>query len=287
MQLWKILKMNLEFEALGTKWLIKSSNKPNQNLDIEILKKINDFENTFSRFNNNSLISNLKNIIGVCKVNEDFTEILKIYFEFENLSEGKFTPLIGENLERIGYDRNYSFKQNSQIIDLPRLSEAIEVIDENTIKLKQKVNLDFGAIGKGFLVDKVADFLKNYCSNFYINAGGDIYYFDILDRPLEIFLENPLDSKKAIAKIQLPSSFAICGSSNNRRKWYYFSHIIGSSEEIIASWAIHEKCSYADALSTCLMLSLKINYMKSELFILDKEFNLHNSNTLKTNIEYY
>jgi thiamine biosynthesis lipoprotein len=115
--------------------------------------------------------------------------------------------------------------------------------------------LDFGAAGKGYLIDLVAKVLKeNGVVKYCINAGGDILYQN--DMPIRVGLENPANTEQVIGVCTLAHG-SICGSAGNRRAWGDFTHIINpktlsSPRNILAVWVCAKTAIVADALATCL-----------------------------------
>jgi len=96
--------------------------------------------------------------------------------------------------------------------------------DYPKITIKKPEALDFGAGGKGYLVDIVSDLIKEYGGReFCIDAGGDIRYES--SKPLRVGLENPNDMNQAIGVATIANT-SLCASSGSRRKWGNFHHII-------------------------------------------------------------
>jgi thiamine biosynthesis lipoprotein len=175
------------------------------------------------------------------------------------LTNGKVTPLIGQVMERAGYDKNYSLIPKS--LTKPKALNKTLVYNGNTLQVKYPCILDYGAAGKGYLVDLIAELFNSYgISNYLIDAGGDIYHFPASPSLLTpVGLENPDNPMQAIGIVNLAKQ-AICGSSGNRRKWANFHHIIDpislkSVDQIKATWAIADNCMLADGMATCLFFT--------------------------------
>lgn len=271
------LKNNIiyfSFEAIGTKWIIAI--EISNSIDIDFLKNniihiVHEFDKQYSRFRADSILYSLKNKLGKFKVGSEFVKILKFYKEFHDVTFGAFSPFSGIVLDSIGYDKDYSFKIDncSNKLNIPSFNEAIKFIDSETIFLLKKISLDFGAIGKGFLVDKIYSFLLNLGINyFFINAGGDIrFYSKLNDETLSVGLENPLKSDEIVGIYPLKSTQSICGSSILKRSWMNKNHIIdfesfnSVSGDVIASFVVADSACIADALATIFLLP-KFNYYK-------------------------
>lgn len=217
------------FEALGTKWEL-IFDEPIKKLDKNKLKLlISTFENNYSRFNPQSLVS-LYDSEKKSIQSQEFLELLNFGKKLEIKSEGYFTLQAGKYLSKLGYGTG-------------------------------KQNLDFGAYGKGWLIDIVAQYLKeNSFTYFLINAGGDIFATKKADESSwTVALEHPQDSSLAIGTIQLKNQ-SISASSPFKRKWKTGNHLIngntGSSiTEQKAVFTLATEAKKSDAIATILNIT--------------------------------
>ena len=212
-----------KFEAMGTELEIKVLNPVSKILEEKIKSEIFDFtiyyDNTFSRFKSNSLITKLSEQVGKFNVPKELVEMLEIYKKFNQITNGSMNPLIGYTLSDLGYDASYTLKKKEFIRPTPNFSTAFEIIDNQTIYLHEKVLIDIGAIGKGFWVDQVKKILdKNGVTDYIINGSGDIFYSSpgLSGGRLNVWLEN--SDGKVFAKTQILNE-SICGSGIHKRNW--------------------------------------------------------------------
>lgn len=273
----------MNFEAIGTHWQIdiKSKNKKKVSRVFEKIKKrIDDFDKTYSRFRSDSLIMRSSKKPGTTKLPADSKDLFFLYLQLYRLTDGLFTPLIGNLLEDAGYDKDYSLKKK-KLTKPSGWEETIKFRYPNLEVIKPVV-LDFGAGGKGYLIDIIAEILKdNAFYDFTIDAGGDILHKTTNDKPLKIGLENPLKTREIIGVCEIKNN-SISGSSGNRRAWEDIHHIVNpdtltSSPDILASWVISEKAFLSDSLATCMFLvsakTLEKNF-DFEYLILKKDFSI-------------
>ncbi len=248
--------LNLNFEATGTTWKIDVySETVTGNLEKSIQDLITDFENTYSRFKPTSLITKISTLPNDYTLPLSAKPLFDIYQNLEQLTNGAFTPLIGKNLVEAGYDSTYSFSPKDSLSANIRFGATFEY-DFPHLKVKTPVALDFGAAGKGYLMDLIAELLKG--SGFFtysIDAGHD-YVISSSHKPVRIGLENPMDAQSAIGVVEIKSG-SICGSSGNRRNWGKYNHIINgnsleSAKDILATWVIADTGLVADAISTAI-----------------------------------
>jgi thiamine biosynthesis lipoprotein len=195
---------------------------------------------------------------GVYELPADAKELFDLYYHLYKLTKGSFTPLIGQTLSQAGYDGAYSLKPG--VVNSP--PAWIEALSYNfpSLEIKKPVILDFGAAGKGYLIDLVSKILSQAnLLSFTVDAGGDIFYYNKSGQELEVGLENPLNISQAIGIAKICNS-SICGSAGSRRTWGEFHHIIDpltrqSPKKILATWVVAKKTIIADALATCLFFT--------------------------------
>jgi len=255
-----IWNQKFNFDEIGTSWTIEYTgvSKLSPELLIEKIRaEINKFSRVFSRFDKNSAVFKSSQTASEIIVPKAYLPLLDIYKSLYKLTDGLFTPLIGNLLSESGYDENYSLVQK-KLNPVPQWDQVIEISRES-INFKKPWLLDFGAAGKGFIIDLIGELLvdqniKSYC----IDAGGDIRYKSDNNQKLKIGLEHPdnLDQVLGIANLETGS---ICGSSGNRRKWANLHHIfnpkkLDSVREVLAVWVVSDTALIADALSTALFL---------------------------------
>jgi thiamine biosynthesis lipoprotein len=252
----------IEFDAIGTSWRIElysnSSEAAIDELKRTILFRIEEFDSIYSRFRSDSLVTKISQKAGTYKFPSDSNELFNFYKDLYDETSGRFTPLIGATLEQAGYNADYSFKQ-TEIDIVPKWHEAMS-FKNYTLTTMRPVTLDFGAAGKGYLVDIVSSILSDHGIGIYcVNASGDIYYKTNTDTKLEVALEDPSDFKLAIGTALLKNS-SICGSATNRRKWGDYNHIFDpetntSVNVVSACWVSADKAIVADGLATASFLS--------------------------------
>jgi thiamine biosynthesis lipoprotein len=246
------------FEAIGTKWSIDIPHGiglDSEQIMRDIRTRVQAFEDEYSRFKEDSLVYTMYKKPGTYDLAPDAYPMLHLSEELYKLTGGKFTPIIGNVLEDAGYDKNYSLKKKD-LRDVPAFDSVVKYSKEK-ITVKDNVLLDFGACGKGYLVDIVAEILTRHkVISYCIDASGDILVKS--DVPLRVGLENPNDPQQIIGVVDLANK-SICASSGSRRKWHGLHHIVDpftktSPTNVIATWVIAETAIVADALATCLFL---------------------------------
>jgi len=245
------------FEAIGTAWEIELLTEVSAGTAADAMRavrrRIERFDKAYSRFRADSLVTAMSQRTGSFKLPADAAPMLDFYRSLYDVTDGAVTPLIGQVLADAGYDAAYSL-QPGRLHRPPAWDDVLSVVD-GKLTVRQPVLLDFGAAGKGYLVDIVGETLRAHgVTAFCIDAGGDILYRGTT--PLEVGLEHPDDPAMAIGVVRLQAG-ALCGSAGNRRQWAGFHHIIDprkleSPRHIRAVWVTAATTMLADGLTTAL-----------------------------------
>lgn len=248
-----------DFEAIGTRWRIDIDEEVDDGTKEHLLRLVLDriaaFDKAYSRFRDDSLVAEMARRAGTYQLPADAEPMITLYKHLYELTDGAMTPLVGQLLSDAGYDARYSLTPGI-LKTPPRWEDALDY-DFPKLTLKRPTLLDFGAIGKGYLIDIVGGVLaeagvRSCC----VDAGGDILYRSSEGRPLRVGLEDPQDLGKVIGAAEI-SGGSLCGSAGNRRKWDRFHHIMDprtleSPRHLAAVWTVAKTAMKADALATAL-----------------------------------
>ena len=280
--------LSFAFDAIGTKWQIEINQHIESSTQEEIKKEINttieQFDSSYSRFKKDSLVTRMSQEAGTYTLPQNAEPMMSLYKQLYQISCGLFTPLIGNTISSTGYDADYSLIPQKNIQPTPAWQD-IAIYNHPTLTLKKPTLFDFGAMGKGYLVDLIATILQTHNIHSYIiDASGDIAHKNKEEEALRIALQHPQDSTKAIGVIQL-SNQSLCGSAGNKRAWHNYHHIINpktlsSPKNILATWVTANSTMLADALATYLFLLPAqdlVSQFDFEYAILDKDYTLERS----------
>ncbi len=248
-------------ELLGSSIEIKLKEK-DSGLFSSCFSLIEDIQKRYSRFLDSSELSMLNSKLNSWNpATEEMISLLEFAVQLKKNTEGSFDITLKKALDNIGYDKDYSFsikkipKESIFSRIRGRLQEPIRIDKKNNRVFLAK-EIDFGGFGKGYALDKVARFLdKKKISDYYINAGGDIFAkHKKKDDPWIILLEHPDDPEKAIGKIEL-NDMALACSAPNRRKWKNVHHLINaktkaSENSVKCIFVLAKTGAEADAYAT-------------------------------------
>lgn len=243
------------FEAIGTHWeidIVKELSSQEEALLLhKIMSRVNEFDKVYSRFREDSLVTEMSRKAGDYNLPDDADILLQTYRKIYDITFGAVTPLIGQVLIDAGYDDKYSLVPK-ELKTPPRWEDVIEW-NKPTLSLKKAEMLDFGAGGKGYLVDIIGELLeKEGITDYCVDAGGDMRQRGAM--PLQVGLEHPEDTTRVIGIIDI-NNMSLCGSAGNRRRWANFHHVIDpeklkSPEHIVAVWTLAKTTLLADILTT-------------------------------------
>lgn len=254
------------FDAIGTHWGIETDSPLDADLSRELRRRIEDFDAVYSRFRSDSLISRIAaaSTGGRFTFPEDSRPLFDLYDRLADLTDGAVDPLIGRDLELLGYDSTYTLTPASALVRArharTRPSWRTDVVrDGTTLTTRRPLVIDVGAAGKGHLVDLVAALLGDAAtSRFVIDAGGDLRHSG--SDTLRVGLEHPLAPGRVIGVAHLHQQ-AMCASATNRRAWGPgLHHVLDGrtglpTSDVLATWVITDDAAVADALATALFFT--------------------------------
>jgi thiamine biosynthesis lipoprotein len=238
-----VSREQIQFRALGSEIFVTLVGRADDFAAIftEITQKITDFEARFSRFLPDSELSLFNVAAGEKnKISPEFREILLAAHGMARETDGIFNPFILPNLQQAGYKGSWPTPANfHEKLDFSERS--ITKIDELEIgkdfaKIPAGTALDFGGIGKGFLLDKLSDFLltKNL-AGFWLSLGGDIAMFgkDADGENWQVEVASADDDEKTVATVENADQklLFVATSGITKRKGENWHHLIDPRTE--------------------------------------------------------
>jgi FAD:protein FMN transferase len=234
-------------------------------------EELDRIENNLSRFMDNSDISRINSLAMGQPLQLGLTafECLATSVEMFRQTKGAFDiticPLYGCWLDKDRKPRKPSKKQLEAAIkktgsNLLELNES-----EHTVILRADgVRIDFGAVGKGYAADKIAQLLGEWgIAVALISAGqSTILPMGVPDglAGWPVTLSDPTDYSRLIAKIHL-SGVAI-SASGVRKGQHIINPRSGKPVTRPGAWSMAKTAAEADALSTAFMV-MSVNSVRS------------------------
>lgn len=254
---------DFSFSAIGTGWSIRTEESLSVTIQEQILSLIEDFDRTWSRFRTDSFVMRIAHAPqgGQWQVPTRDLALVDLYDELVDATGGAMDPLVGRNLELLGYDSHYSLTPDDDALLAPRFDSWVRDIRRNGSMLitNRSVVIDVGAAGKGFLVDLVAEKLRESgIARALVDGSGDLRQWG--PDPITVGLEHPTRPGRVIGTVAIQDQ-ALCASSSARRSWGDgLHHILDGNtrlpvSNVLATWAMASNAALADGLATALFVS--------------------------------
>ncbi|MBD6618775.1 hypothetical protein FNW02_23845 [Komarekiella sp. 'clone 1'] len=261
----RVSRFVFAFEAIGTQWQIETHDPLNSQLQQCILDRIRQFDATYSRFRPDSLVSCVAAAPdgGCFNFPNDSITLFDLYDRLHKATGGAVDPLVGYELELLGYDPTYSLTPASDIAEMrdrERATWSKDILRDGTSLVTQRPHtIDVGAAGKGYLVDIISEILhETGLTQFIVDGSGDLRYRGELS--IQVGLEHPFDPQMVIGVANLQNR-SLCASAVNRRTWGNgFHHILDARtsipvQDVVATWVIADDAATADGLATALFFT--------------------------------
>jgi FAD:protein FMN transferase len=302
-----------DFQAMGTDVSVEIilDNEASVEKAKDAIEKIKNIfaknEKIFSRFKADSELSRINDNLGKeIKVSLEMSAVLELCLKFHEISEGYFDPRIIENLERIGYDKDFKSNNLNSQEEMEIKTEVAEgelardlTLDLNKKTIIARKRIDTTGIAKGYTVDEAAKFLKGRgYESFIIDAGGDMFAqgFNSDGEDWKIGIEGLEDDK---IMIRLHNQ-GIATSGISRKKWEIggrkFHHLVNPMNPAEFSWdlktvtVIKEKTVEADGRAKVLFLMGRekgldfANSHNLKALFLDYKNNIYLSESMKDKV---
>jgi thiamine biosynthesis lipoprotein len=228
-----------------------------------VLERVERFDAVWSRFRPDSVVAEIAAAEngGVFAFPAEAVTLFELFDRLSAATAGAVDPLVGRQLELLGYDSTYSLVPAPEDIRQRAVQQrpdwAADVVREGaTLVTRRPLVVDVGAAGKGLLVDLIAVLLEESgVAEFVIDASGDLRHRGA--SAVRIGLEHPLDPRSVIGVVELQNG-SLCASATNRRAWGDGLHHVLDARTgepvsgVLATWVLAADAATADGLATAL-----------------------------------
>jgi thiamine biosynthesis lipoprotein len=153
------------------------------------------------------------------QVSPETLQVIERALYFSRLSDGAFDITIGPvfrlwNFREGKIPSDHSLRENLKKVDYRKIQ--VNRTRSSVFLQEQGMEIDLGAIAKGYAVDRACEILRKKGSgNFLVNAGGDLKLGGLKDKgiPWTIGIQHPRLSSDLIAKLR-PRDAAIATSGD-------------------------------------------------------------------------
>jgi len=238
-------------------------------LSDELINEVRRIESKYSRFNENSVLSQInKNSSKGIVVDDETAGLLNYANDLYTLSDGLFDISSGILSEA------WNFKSNN-LPTKKSINEALKLVgwgkvsfDGNELKMPANMRLDLGGIGKEYAADCVANLARSFrIQHGLVDLGGDLSVIGPHPdgTPWRVGISNPRNPQEAIAFTNLHSGgLASSGDYerymiiNNKRYCHILNPKTGYPENSISGISIiANQCMIAGSIATIAMLKGK------------------------------
>lgn len=244
-----------------------------KDLHREILQRLQLVDQTFSTFNDESIISKINRNEPV-KLNQMFIEVFDLAKTVSKDTHGAFDITVAPLVNVWGFGFKSGTPPTKAVIDsLRHLTgyEKVKLIGSKVRKQDPRIMLDCSAIAKGYGSDVVAQYLRSRdVENFMIEIGGEIVVQGNSDKrlPWKIGVTKPTDDSTQVnneLQTVLNVSNTAMATSGNYRRFYYkngkkYAHTIDPKtgypvqHNILSATVLASTCAKADAYATSFMV---------------------------------
>jgi len=242
--------------------------------------QIQVFERRFSRFQKDSELSRFNSAAGTAQaISLPFRDLLLKTKEYALNTGGLYNPFILPALQRSGYKGSWPAPENvSSALDYSA-GDVVPIgcltITDGYATIPANTALDFGGIGKGYLLAQLADYLETkHVKNYWLSLGGDIVVsgFDEAERPWKIGIGQAQNTDEIADFIinETGERLAIVTSGVTKRQGSGWHHLIdprsgkpAKTDTLTATVSIHDPLA-ADVYAKCLVI---LGSEKAQTFI--------------------
>ena len=266
-----------QFKALGSEALYTLVGDLTETTADKILQELERqttaFEQRFSRFKEDSELTHLNNHAGEkVVISCEFEALLRTAARLSKQTNGLYNPFILPSLQKAGYvgawpepssvEKATDFRSRK-----PASIDALEIGDGWT-RIPSEAALDFGGIGKGYLLDELADTLEDkQLAGYWLSLGGDITLMgqDIDGHAWQVGVANADEPSAVIDTIifdQSRQAIATSGVTKRRgtsgdKQWH---HIIDprtgrpADTKILTATIVEPRAQLADVYAKCIVI---------------------------------
>ncbi len=225
------------------------------------IKRIDDL---FTTYNEESPVWKINNSADtLLKIDEEIYSLLELCDSVTKISGGCFDVSL-DNLTRAwGFYTDNPHLPTKPAIDSALMKSGwknVMLIGDNTIIKKKNVGLNFGAIAKGYAVDKAVNILRTSgIKSALVNAGGEI---KVIGNDWKIGIQHPRDEKDIIAVVKLENNSV--ATSGDYEQFFEvngirYHHILDPESGYPAKGLqsvtiINQSNTFADALATAVFV---------------------------------
>ncbi len=233
---------------LGTYFRIRAHSRSREQVERAVQAAFEEAERLAEEFSRTGAGSvgelNRRGFQEPVKLSDDVLTVFAAAQKYRELSQGAFDPTIGKIVDSWGFTQDWDRTGVGRIPAPAVLRPLLENTRDFSIDLVTKtgqlssasVEIDFGGIAKGYIVDRVVDILKeSELDSALVDAGGNIRAFNSHPRrvlwwedrrPFRIAVQHPRDEQKVLGVLEIWGERALATSGDYQR--CFFADVVGN-----------------------------------------------------------
>ncbi len=234
----------------------------------ELWTEIQIFEATFSRFKKSSELTAVNHKAGQhTTVSLEFVALSQAAKLWSLSTDGLYNPFILPSLQAAGYQGSWPTVDrydpetsyvNRQIVAATQLQ-----VGDTWIEIPPLTALDFGGIGKGYLLDQLVSQLPAIVTGYWFSLGGDIICggYDLQQRPWHIRIQKAdAEGSMGIVTNSDGQPLAIATSGITKRRGANWHHLIDprtgypADTDVLSATVTGTNATASDIYAKCLVI---------------------------------
>ena len=264
--------------ALGTSYSVTylSPSLKAEVLQREIDSVIDLMNASMSTYVEDSAISKVNRGDSLIQVDEHFEKVYTMASEVWEKTQGYFDPTVGALVNAYGFGPDTSYtpiseEQRDEILIYTGWNKTKLTPKKTVRKEHPQVYFDFNALAKGYVVDIIADLLReNGSTSFLVEIGGEIVAEGLSPKsqqPWKVAIDDPRQTEERSFITVVPLTNQALATSGNYRKYKLdkttgkrLVHSINPKTgnpfptEVLSASVTAPTCMEADAFATALMV---------------------------------
>ncbi|PTN38914.1 FAD:protein FMN transferase [Desulfonatronum sp. SC1] len=270
-------------KTMGTAYTVRATHAPASalsGLEKAIQDRLEQINASMSVYRPESEISrfNALSMGESMPISEDFEYVLRVSAQVHDQTGGAFDPTVNPLLDIWGFGPEAANRESwrpppEEAVRHALASVGLHMVDASTSgrlgKLHPDVQLDMGAVAKGFAVDALAELLEDRgIRDYLVDIGGDVRVSGRSSegKPWRIGVNKPERGQdwNEVLLVLRPGHGAVLTSGDYRQFFeqdgHFFSHILDPrtgrplDNNVSSVTVLAENATFADALATGLMV---------------------------------
>ncbi len=234
--------VTVTFKTMGTKAALTLAGRESGQLvaaSEQVKQLMRSLEEELSDYRSDSVVSRLNALAGVrpMDVPEHTRRLLELSRHYGEMTGGAFDVTVGPVVQLWRFKPGHppsipseeTLKERLALVDY----RGIQVEGASALLRSKGMRVDFGGIGKGYAVDRAWEECRaRGAVNFMFDLGGNIRVSGEAQHglPWSVAIRNPFDTSSNLAKVAMPTGWAVATSGQYERyveiEGHRYGHII-------------------------------------------------------------